>query len=45
MQALKPQDETEGMLIARLISLHFQSMKYLSCTNYEGQTTKELILT
>ena len=30
LNALKPQDEIEGMLISRLIALHFQSMRYLS---------------
>jgi hypothetical protein len=40
MQALKPQDEIEGMLISRLISLHNQSMRYFGCTNLEGQTTQ-----
>jgi hypothetical protein len=38
LQALKPQDEIEGMLISRLISLHNQGMEYLGRTNNEGQT-------
>ena len=38
MQALKPQDEIEGMLVSRLIALHFQSMKSLSCS---GATQSE----
>lgn len=37
MQALKPQDEIEGMLISRLISLHYQSMQYLTYCNLDGQ--------
>jgi hypothetical protein len=40
LQALKPQDEIEGMLITRLISLHYQSMRYLSRCNNEDQTTQ-----
>ena len=40
LQALKPQDEIEGMLITRLISLHFQSMRYLSRCSVGDQTTQ-----
>lgn len=31
MYALKPQDEIEGMLISRLVALHYQSIHYLGC--------------
>lgn len=31
LNALKPQDEIEGMLISRLVALHFQSIHYLGC--------------
>jgi hypothetical protein len=37
LTALRPQDELEGMLITRMISLHFQSMKYLIMAGKEGQ--------
>lgn len=33
LYAMKPQDEVEGMLITRLISLHFQSMNYLAISS------------
>lgn len=33
LYAMKPQDEFEGMIITRLISLHFQSMKYLGSSS------------
>lgn len=33
LYAMKPQDEFEGMIITRLISLHFQSMKYLDLSS------------
>jgi hypothetical protein len=38
LHALQPKDEIEGMLITRLISLHTQSMYYLSLTSAEGLT-------
>lgn len=39
LNSLKPQDEIEGMLISRMISLHFQSMHYLACAaNNESST-------
>lgn len=33
LYAMKPQDEIEGMLISKLISLHFQSMNYLGSSS------------
>lgn len=40
LYSLQPRDEIEGMLITRLISIHTQSMEYLSRASNEGQTTQ-----
>lgn len=40
MNAMKPQDEIEGMLISRLVALHFQGMHYLSCAANPEATTE-----
>lgn len=37
LQALKPEDEIEGMLISRLISMHYQYMKYLELSGTTNQ--------
>jgi hypothetical protein len=41
LHALKPQDEFEGMLITRLIALHFQYMNYLS-SSIDNDTSSEV---
>ncbi len=41
LHALKPQDEFEGMLITRLIALHFQYMNYLS-SSIDNKTLSEV---
>lgn len=38
--SLKPQDEIEGMLCARLLMLHNQYMSYMNRTTNPGQTTQ-----
>jgi hypothetical protein len=40
LNALRPQDEFEGMLISRLVALHFQIMKFMKTTILENQTTQ-----
>jgi hypothetical protein len=40
LRALDPKDEFEGMLITRLVSLHFQSMVYLSSQGREDLSLK-----
>ncbi len=40
LNALKPQDEFEGMLISRLIALHFQSIHYLASAANKESTTE-----
>lgn len=44
LTAFKPQDEVEGMLVSRLIALHFQSMNFLSRTLYQDQTSEGIDL-
>lgn len=39
LNSFKPADEFEGMLITRLIALHFQSMGFLSRTKYDEDLT------
>lgn len=40
MTGLKPQDEIEGMLISRLVALHFQGIHYLACAATKESTTE-----
>ena len=40
MNALKPQDEVEGMLISRLIALHSQGIYYLACAANNSNSSK-----
>jgi hypothetical protein len=39
MTSLKPQDEFEGMLISKIVALHFQSMEYLGYAANKDQST------
>lgn len=39
LHALRPQDEFEGMLISRLVALHFQIMNFMERTIREDQST------
>lgn len=39
MTSLSPQDEFEGMLISRMVALHFQSMQYLGHAANKEQST------
>ncbi len=41
LNALKPQDEIEGMLIGRLVALHFQSMEYLGWASNNDSTPEQ----
>lgn len=40
MTALKPQDEIEGMLISRLVAVHFQGIYYLACAANQDISTE-----
>lgn len=39
---MKPSDEIEGMLITRLIALHFQITKFIKCLNLQNLTTEQV---
>ncbi|MEI6531519.1 MAG: hypothetical protein WCN87_01715, partial [Chlamydiota bacterium] len=44
LTGLQPQDAIEGMLITRLVSLHFQGMAYLRCAIAANQTSQGIDL-
>lgn len=44
VHALQPQDETEGMLITRLVALHNQNMHFMAKVLYKNQTSEAVDL-
>lgn len=40
LSSLRPQDEIEGMLITRMIALHFQGMHYMRCAANKESTAE-----